>query len=413
MPRVLVVNTGSSSIKYQLFEMPEGARDPQGGAPGDREAKVLASGLVERIGEAGAGLTHRPGDGEPLVIEDRVADHSEGFERIFRAFDSAGEPIGDLTGIGHRVVHGGDRLTAPTLIDDAAIAAIADQAPLAPLHNPSNLLGIRIAMASFPKTPQVAVFDTAFHQTMPPRAWRYALPRDLAAELRIRRYGFHGTSHAYVSRKAAEHLGRPAAELNLVTLHLGNGASAAAVSGGRCIDTSMGLTPLEGLVMGTRSGDLDPAVVFYLHREAGLSVDDIDDLLNKRSGMLGLAGANDMREVERRAADGDQAAAEALDVYCYRIRKYVGAYAAALGRLDALVFTAGIGENSDGVRAGVCQGLEGLGIALNPRRNRARSTNPRTISPDDAPVAVLVVPTNEELEIAEQTLAVVGGRRGP
>ena len=395
MPRVLVVNTGSSSIKYQLFEMD------------GRQA--LASGLVERIGEAGARLTHRTGDAEPLVVEERVADHSEGFERMFRAFETAGGPIGELAGIGHRVVHGGDRLTEPTRIDDAAIAAIADQAPLAPLHNPSNLLGIRIAMASFPDTPQVAVFDTAFHQTMPPRAWRYAVPADLAAQLRIRRYGFHGTSHAYVSRKAAEHLGRPAGELNLVTLHLGNGASVAAVAGGRCIDTSMGLTPLEGLVMGTRSGDLDPAVVFYLHREAGLSVDDIDDLLNKRSGLLGLAGANDMREVERRAAEGDQAAAEALDVYCYRIRKYVGAYAAALGRLDALVFTAGIGENSDGVRAGVCQGLEGLGVALNPKRNRSRSGRPRTVSPDDSKVAVLVVPTNEELEIAEQTLAVIGG----
>ena len=396
MPRVLVVNTGSSSIKYQLFEM--------------AGQKVLASGLVERIGEAGARLTHRAGDAEPLVVEDRVADHSEGFERVFGAFETGGEPIGELAGIGHRVVHGGDRLTAPTLIDDAAIAAIADQVPLAPLHNPSNLLGIRIAMASFPQTPQVAVFDTAFHQTMPPRAWRYALPADLAAELRIRRYGFHGTSHAYVSRKAAEHLGRPAAELNLITLHLGNGASAAAVAGGRCIDTSMGLTPLEGLVMGTRSGDLDPAVVFYLHREAGLSVDDIDDLLNKRSGMLGLAGANDMREVARLVGEGDQAAAEALDVYCYRIRKYVGAYTAALGRLDALVFTAGIGENNDAVRAGVCQGLEGLGIALDPRRNRARSGRPRTISADDAAVPVLVVPTNEELEIAEQTLTVVGGQ---
>ena len=263
-------------------------------------------------------------------------------------------------------------------------------------------------MASFPETPQVAVFDTAFHQTMPPRAWRYALPADLTAELRIRRYGFHGTSHAYVSRKAAEHLGRPPEELNLVTLHLGNGASVAAVAGGRCIDTSMGMTPLEGLVMGTRSGDLDPAVVVYLHREAGLSVDDIDDLLNKRSGMLGLAGANDMREVDRRAAAGDQAAVEALDVYCYRIRKYVGAYAAALGRLDALVFTAGVGENNHGVRAGVCAGLEGLGVRLDAKRNRGRSGRPRTISADDGAVAVLVVPTNEELEIAEQTLAVVG-----
>jgi acetate kinase len=407
MSRVLVVNTGSSSIKYQLFEMPEGSGEPHRGAPDNRDAKALASGLVERIGEAGSKLTHRAGDAEPLVVEERVADHSEGFERVFHAFETTGGPITDLAGIGHRVVHGGDRLTAPTLIDAGAIAAIADQAPLAPLHNPSNLLGIRIAMASFPDTPQVAVFDTAFHQTMPPRAYRYALPVELARDLRIRRYGFHGTSHAYVSRKAAEHLGRPAAEVNLITLHLGNGASAAAVQGGRCVDTSMGLTPLEGLVMGTRSGDLDPAVVFYLHREAGLSVDDIDDLLNKRSGMLGLAGANDMREVARLVAEGDEAAAEALDVYCYRIRKYVGAYAAALGRLDALVFTAGIGENNDAVRAGVCQGLEGLGVTLDARRNKGRPGKPRTVSADGSQVAVLVVPTNEELEIAEQTLAVV------
>jgi acetate kinase len=397
MPRVLVVNTGSSSIKYQLFEM-DGP-------------KVLASGVVERIGEAGSKLTHRAGDAEPLVVEKRVADHSEGFERVFGAFETAGEPIGELAGIGHRVVHGGERLTAPTLIDDVTVQAIAEQSPLAPLHNPSNLLGIRIAMASFPDTPQVAVFDTAFHQTMPPRAYRYALPADVAGELRIRRYGFHGTSHAYVSRKAAEHLGRPAGELNLITLHLGNGASVAAVAGGRCIDTSMGLTPLEGLVMGTRSGDLDPAVVFYLHREAGLSVDDIDDLLNKRSGMLGMAGANDMREITRLVAEGDETATEALDVYCYRIRKYVGAYAAALGRLDALVFTAGVGENNDAVRAAVCQGLEGLGVNLHPKRNKARSGKARTISADDSPVAVLVVPTNEELEIAEQTLAVVTRER--
>jgi acetate kinase len=382
MPRVLVVNTGSSSIKYQLVEMPE-----------DRGRAVLAAGLLERIGEAGSG----------------VADHADGFDRVFRALGADGGPIGDLAGIGHRVVHGGDRLTAPTLLDDQAIEAIDALAPLAPLHNPSNLLGIRIAMDRFPRTPQVAVFDTAFHQTMPPRAWRYALPAELAGRLRIRRYGFHGTSHAYVSRGAAEHLGRPAGELRLVTLHLGNGASVAAVAGGRCVDTSMGMTPLEGLVMGTRSGDLDPAVVFYLHRQAGLSVDDIDDLLNKRSGMLGLAGANDMREVERRAAAGDRAAAEALDVYCYRIRKYVGAYAAALGRLDALVFTAGVGENSAGVRAGVCRGLEGLGIVLDRDRNLARSSAARTVSAGDSAVAVLVVPTNEELEIAEQTLAVVRG----
>jgi acetate kinase len=376
---VLVLNTGSSSIKYQLFDM------------GDRS--VLTSGLVERIGEAGS----------------QVADHRQGFASSFEALESSGGLRDPLAGIGHRVVHGGERFSAPALIDQQVVEAIREQVPLAPLHNPSNLLGIQVALAAFPATPQVAVFDTAFHRTMPPRAWRYALPRDLADRLRIRRYGFHGTSHAYVSRKAAEHLGRPASELNLITLHLGNGASAAAVAGGRCIDTSMGLTPLEGLVMGTRSGDLDPAVVFYLHREAGLSVDDIDDLLNKRSGMLGLAGANDMREVARLVAAGDQAAAEALDVYCYRIRKYAGAYAAALGRLDALVFTAGIGENNDTVRAGVCQGLEGLGVKLHAKRNKARNSRARTISADDSAVAVLVVPTNEELEIAEQTLAVVGG----
>ena len=372
---------GSSSIKYQLFEM-DGP-------------KVLASGVVERIGEAGSKLTHRAGDAEPLVVEDRVADHSEGLRAGLRgvrdrrrADRRAGRhrpPGRPRRGPAHRPDpdrrrrHPGHRRPVP----------------LAPLHNPRNLLGIRIAMASFPETPQVAVFDTAFHQTMPPRAYRYALPADLAAELRIRRYGFHGTSHAYVSRKAAEHLGRPADELNLITLHLGNGASVAAVAGGRCIDTSMGLTPLEGLVMGTRSGDLDPAVVFYLHREAGLSVDDIDDLLNKRSGMLGLAGANDMREVARLVGRGRPGGHRGLDVYCYRIRKYVGAYAAALGRLDALVFTAGVGENNDAVRAGVCQGLEGLGVKLDAKRNRARSGRPRTISADDSPVAVLVVPTNE------------------
>ena len=394
MPRVLVVNTGSSSIKYRLFRMADRA--------------VLAEGLVERIGEGVSRHIHQATGAGPAVADAPIADHRAGFGRILDAFRRTGGLSDGLAGVGHRVVHGGERFSAPALLDDDAVEAIREQIPLAPLHNPSNLLGIEITRAAFPATPQVAVFDTAFGGTMPPRAYRYALPRDLAGRLRIRRYGFHGTSHAYVSRRAADHLDRPPAEVNLVTMHLGNGASAAAVAGGRCIDTSMGLTPLEGLVMGTRSGDLDPAVVFYLHRQAGLSVDEIDALLNQQSGMKGLAGANDMREVERRAAAGDELAAEALDVYCYRIRKYVGAYAAALGRLDALVFTAGIGENSDGVRAGVCQGLQGLGVALNPKRNRSRSGRPRTISPDDSKVAVLVVPTNEELEIAEQTLAVIG-----
>ena len=395
MSKVLVLNTGSSSIKYQLFEMDD--------------RTVLASGLLERIGEATSRLTHRAEGAEPLVVDGRVADHRDGFDRVFRAFGSAGGLSGGLAGIGHRVVHGGERFSAPARIDDEVIAAIREQVPLAPLHNPSNLLGIEIGRAAFPATPQVAVFDTAFHRTMPPRAYRYALPRDLAGRLHIRRYGFHGTSHAHVSRKAAAHLGRPLADVNLVTMHLGNGASVAAVAGGRCIDTSMGLTPLEGLVMGTRSGDLDPAVVLFLHREARLSTDEIDTLLNRDSGMKGLTGVNDMREVERRAAAGDRVAREALDIYCYRIRKYVGAYAAALGRLDAMVFTAGVGENSVVVRAGVCDGLERLGVRIDDARNRRRSTGSRTVSTGDSTVAVLVVPTDEELEIAEQTLATVRG----
>jgi acetate kinase len=394
MSRVLVLNTGSSSIKYQLFEM--------------EDRTVLASGLLERVGEDASRLTHRAEGAEPLVVDGRITDHRDGFDRVFRALASSGGLSGDLAGIGHRVVHGGERFSAPARIDDEVIAAIREQVPLAPLHNPSNLLGIEIARAAFPAAPQVAVFDTAFHRTMPPRAYRYALPRDLARRLHIRRYGFHGTSHAHVSRKAAEHLGRPLAEVNLVTMHLGNGASVAAVAGGRCIDTSMGLTPLEGLVMGTRSGDLDPAIVLFLHREARLSLDEIDTLLNRESGMKGLAGVNDMRLVERRAAGGDQVAQEALDVYCYRIRKYIGAYAAALGRLDALVFTAGVGENSVAVRAGVCRGLERFGVRIDDARNRLRSRKPRTVSTGDSTVAVLVVPTDEELEIAEQTLATVG-----
>jgi len=398
MSRVLVLNTGSSSIKYRLFDM-------------DGRA-VLASGLLERIGEETSRLTHRAEGADPLVVDRRVADHQAGLAAIFEAFGSSQGLSAGLAAIGHRVVHGGERFSAPTVIDDAVVEAIREQIPLAPLHNPGNLLGIQTARAAFPAIPQVAVFDTAFHRTMPPRAFRYALPRDLASRLRIRRYGFHGTSHAYVSREAAKHLGRPLAEVNLVTMHLGNGASVAAVAGGRSVDTSMGLTPLEGLVMGTRSGDLDPAIVFFLHREAGLPFDEIETLLNQESGMKGLAGANDMREIERRAAQaGGDLAREALDVYCYRLRKYVAAYAAALGRVDALVFTAGVGENSHAVRAGVCSGLDWFGVRIDDARNQARSGQPRTVSTDDSPVAVLVVPTNEELEIAEQALAAIGDRQ--
>lgn len=378
---VLVLNAGSSSLKYQLLDMDD--------------RSVTASGLVERIGDpTGSG---------------GVPDHGAALEQVLDTLGLADAPVV----VGHRVVHGGSRFSGPTVVDDDVLAEIRDLVPLAPLHNPANIAGIEVARARFPDTPQVAVFDTAFHATMPPRAWRYALPRELAEALRIRRYGFHGTSHAYVSRAAAALLVRPLAELDLVTLHLGNGCSAAAVAGGRSVDTSMGLTPLGGLVMGTRSGDLDPGVVAHLHREGGLDLDAIDTLLNKESGMKGLAGSNDLREVHRLAGAGDADAAEALEVFCYRIRCTVGAYAAALGRLDAVVFTAGIGENDADVRARVCAGLSGLGVRLDEERNAARSREARTISADGSAVAALVVPTNEELEIAEQALAVVSGPAVP
>ncbi len=395
MSPVLVINTGSSSIKYRLLDV---ARE-----------RELASGLVDRIGVAGARLVHRVPGAPDDVVEEPIADHEAGLKLVLDAFARDGALPTDLAAIGHRVVHGGERFTDPTLVDDDVLAAIRALAPLAPLHNPANALGIEVARRLYPDIPQVAVFDTAFHRTLPPRAYRYALPRELADRHGIRRFGFHGTSHAYVSRRAACHLGRPVEELALITLHLGNGASAAAVAGGRSIDTSMDLTPLQGLVMGTRSGDIDPAVVFHLHREAGMDLAAIEELLTRRSGLLGLAGTSDLRDVQARAEAGDADAAEALDVFCYRIRGYVGAYAAALGRVDAIVFTAGIGENAPGVRARVCAGLEGFGVLVDAGANAAAGGGARTVSRPESRVAVLVVPTDEELEIAGQALQLVRG----
>jgi acetate kinase len=391
---VLVVNCGSSSIKYQLVDA-------------DTE-QVLAKGLVERIGETASVLRHTGPEGD-LQRSEPLADHEDGLRAVLSAFDDAGPPLDEagLTAVGHRVVHGGDRFSEPAVVDDAVVAAIRDLVPLAPLHNPANLEGIEVARRVFPDIPQVAVFDTAFHQTLPPEAYTYAIDREVARQYGIRRYGFHGTSHAHVSREAARRLGRDPGELCLVTLHLGNGASATAVRHGRSIDTSMGLTPLEGLVMGTRSGDIDPAVTFHLRRVAGMTYDEIDVLLNKRSGMLGLAGANDLREVWDRADAGDPDAAVALDVYAYRIRKYVGAYALALGALDAVVFTAGVGENDERMRAKVLAGLEGLGIEVDLVRNADPGSHGGWVSTDDSRVAVLVVPTNEELEIARAALSLV------
>ena len=394
--RVFVLNCGSSSLKYRVVDAEEGT------AP--------ASGLAERIGQASGRLTHRA-DGVDHVFERPLRDHAAALKTVLNAFDREGPSLSGLglTAVAHRVVHGGSRFSAPVRIDDHVLATIRELSVLAPLHNPVNATGIEVARHAFPTLPHVAVFDTAFHQTLPPHAYTYAVPPHWTEEYGVRRYGFHGTSHAYVSRAAARLLGRRPQETNLIVLHLGNGASATAVAGGRSIDTSMGLTPLEGLVMGTRSGDIDPAVVAHLHRTAGLNSDEIDRSLNSSSGMLALTGHSDLREVQGLCAAGDERAELALQVYCYRIRKYVGAYMAALGRTDAVVFTAGIGENAADVRSRSLAGLEGLGIRLDEARNTARSRDARVISAEGSPVAVLVVPTDEELEMARQTVSLLDG----
>lgn len=394
--KILAVNSGSSSLKYQLFAMPE--------------ARVLASGAVEKIGEHESMLRHRfrnaSGQFEELRSEQAVPDHSQALEAIsaaLRRTDSLNDP-NELDGIGHRVVHGGTRFHQATLIDGEVVEGIRQLIPLAPLHNPPSLKGIEIALQAVPQVPQVAVFDTAFHQTMPPHAFYYALPLDLQTRHGVRRYGFHGISYRYVTRQTANLLGRPLAELNLIVMHLGNGASATAIAGGQSIDTSMGMTPLEGLIMGTRCGDLDPAIPFYLVRKTGMSSDALEAILNHQSGLKGLGGVNDMREIHRRAEAGQEGAQLALEMYSYRLKKYIGAYLAVLGRVDALVFTGGIGENDVQMRLQACTGLENLGIRLDAERNQQVSENARELQAEGAAVKILVVPTNEELEIANQTV---------
>ncbi|MFJ6128565.1 acetate kinase [Streptomyces griseoviridis] len=394
--RVLVLNSGSSSLKYQLLDMRDRAR--------------LATGLVERIGERTSRLRHTPRSGG--TVRERtepIADHAAALKTVAEelAADGLGLDSPELAAIGHRVVHGGKLFTEPTVVDDAVLAEIERLIPVAPLHNPANLTGIRTARALRPDLPQVAVFDTAFHTTMPESAARYAIDVRTADEHRIRRYGFHGTSHAYVSRATARLLGKAPEDVNVIVLHLGNGASASAVRGGRCVDTSMGLTPLEGLVMGTRSGDIDPAVIFHLARVGKMSIDEIDTLLNKRSGLVGLCGDNDMREIRRRVDEGDEAATLAFEIYIHRLKKYIGAYYAVLGTVDAIAFAAGVGENAAPVRAAAVAGLETLGLAVDDALNTVRGDAPRLISPADARVKVAVVPTDEELEIATQTYALV------
>jgi len=394
--KILILNAGSSSIKFQVIDV--------------RSSRALAMGLVEKIGEAAGRVALKLSDasGKWTAHSDTaetIADHHAGLERVIGALKASGilSDTRDLFAIGHRVVHGGTRFHDPTRIDAKILAEIRALIPLAPLHNEPNALGIEVALALCPNVPQVAVFDTAFHATLPPQAFHYALPREFFETHHVRRYGFHGTSHHYVAKRAAAILGRDLKTLNLITLHLGNGASATAIQNGASIDTSMGLTPLEGLVMGTRSGDIDPAIPFYLTRVAGKSSAELEHLLNEQSGLKGICGSNDMREVLSRAAGGDGDAQLALEMYAYRIKKYIGAYTAALGRVDALVFTAGIGENSALVRAKCCEGLSALGIVIDSDKNASPSHTEREIGAKDAGVRVLVIPTDEEHEIAEQT----------
>ena len=430
MTLVLVVNSGSSSIKYQLVEAASGER--------------RASGLVERIGEASGRILHRSASGSgsgsdsgsgsgssstetQTVTENETAtdtateiehelevpDHTAGFAAMVDAFAEAGTPVGSLgiAAIGHRVVQGAADFMEPTLLDDRVAERINELGELAPLHNPGHYQAIVAARELFPDLPHVAVFDTAFHQTMPESASRYAIDPVVAERHGIRRYGFHGISHQVVSRRAAEFLGRPVEELAQIVLHLGNGASACAVDGGRSVDTSMGLTPLAGLVMGTRSGDIDPGALLHLLR-AGFGVDELDELLNKRSGLFSFVGTNDFRDVRESAERGDPAARLAIDVMVHRIRHYVGAYLVELGGADAIVFTAGVGENSAPLRAEVCAGLEWFGIRIDAARNEAvvpMAGVPHRISADDSRVAVLVIPTDEEAEIARQTWELISG----
>jgi acetate kinase len=391
---VLVLNSGSSSVKFQLI-------DPDSGAS-------LADGIVERIGEDASSSSLTLGEKE-ATRDDRVADHEAALRTAFEMFEEAGtrlDAIG-LVAVGHRVVHGGPDLYRPTLVDDALVGKLEELAPLAPLHNPPAVLGIRVARKALPELPHVAVFDTAFFHDLPPAAATYAIDRYVAERWHIRRYGFHGTSHQYVSEQAAAFLNVPLTKLSQIVLHLGNGASASAIVGGRPVDTSMGLTPMEGLVMGTRSGDIDPGIITYLWRTANMSVDDIESMLNRRAGVRGVGGEIDFRVLHRRIESGDETAQLAYDVYIHRLRKYVGAYLALLGSADVISFTAGVGENDAAVRRDALSGMAALGIELDEHLNTSPARAARRISAGKSPTTVLVVPTNEELAIAQACVAVV------
>jgi len=392
--KILVLNCGSSSIKYQLFVMPG--------------RKLLAKGMIERIGDAKAAIIHQDDEGK-VQQGISAADHDEAVAAILQrlvASNHGAEAGAPIVAVGHRVVHGGEEFTGSVIINDAVVASIDKMARLAPLHNPPNLAGIRGAMHALPKATQVACFDTAFHATIPPVAYTYALPYELYEKLGVRRYGFHGTSHRYVARRAAAFLGLDKYAINCITCHLGNGSSITAVRDGRSVDTSMGLTPLEGLVMGTRCGDIDPAILFYL-ADNGYAFDKLNDLCNKKSGVLGVSGlSNDMRTLVEAAGEGNERAKLALDLFCYRIKKYIGAYSAALGRVDALVFTGGIGENAIPIRERICAEMDNLGIRVDRQKNEAAHGKESRIDAASG-VAVLVIPTDEEGAIAADTYQLV------
>lgn len=394
--KVLVINSGSSSLKYLLYDM-----------DGER---VLAKGIVEKIGEKTSFLKHTS-NGKEMVKEHKAPDHDAAFHLMIEALLDEGHGVirstGEVAAVGHRVVHGGETFMQSTVITQEVIRTIEEYFSLAPLHNPPNMAGIRAAQKAFPSVPHVAVFDTAFHQTMPKQAYLYALPYDLYETDRVRKYGFHGTSHRFVSMRAAEILGVPRSEFNCITCHLGNGCSLTAVKNGKSVDTSMGLTPLEGVVMGTRTGDFDPAIVFYLASRKGLTLPQMDKMFNKQSGLLGVSGvSNDVREIQK-AADGSNGRARlALDIFAYRVRKYIGAYLAVLGKTHAIIFTGGIGENACRVREAICADMDPLGVRFDKEKNGRTFGKEAVISTEDSPVKVMVVPTNEELLIARDTLAV-------
>ncbi len=391
--KILVINAGSSSLKYQLIDMDSRA--------------VLAKGLCERIGIDGSRLNHTPAGGEKVVIESPMPSHADAIKLVIDALVDEKHGVinsmSEIGAVGHRVVHGGEKFSGSVVIDEAVKAGMRECIPLAPLHNPANLIGIEACEKVMPKVPQVGVFDTAFHQTMPEEAFLYGIPYEYYEKYKIRRYGFHGTSHNYVSGKAAEMLGKPIEQLKIITCHLGNGSSVAAVKNGKVIDTTMGLTPLAGILMGTRSGDLDPAIVTFLMEKENLDIDGINEVLNKKSGVFGVSGvSSDFRDLDAASKEGNKRAQAALKMFSYGIKKYIGAYCAAMGGTDAVVFTAGVGENDGAMRAAIVDGLEFLGIKIDAEKNKLRG-EAIDISAEGALVRTLVIPTDEEMMIATET----------